>query len=82
MVVGDLYLVSIPVMPAKANPPLVVDPNRMLAGAITVQGMELVSRRGLQIAQLLCRTDDLELDSSPPVDVLWEPAGELTVKYK
>ena len=52
----------------------------MLTGAIVAQCVELVSRWGLQISQLLCRTDDLELEPCPPVDVLREPAGELTVE--
>jgi len=40
-----------PVAPNEADPPLLVNPNRMLSLPVTAQGLQLVSRRRCQDAQ-------------------------------
>jgi hypothetical protein len=37
--------------PAKANPPLLVDPETILSGAITTQRLESIARTGLKLPQ-------------------------------
>jgi len=48
MIVNDFHVVSISVLPAKADPPLIVDPDAVLAVAVKL--LQPVSREG-QIAQ-------------------------------
>jgi hypothetical protein len=50
MIVNDFHVVSISVLPIKADPPLIVDPNAVLAVPVAVKLLQSVSREG-QIAQ-------------------------------
>ena len=61
MIVTDLHLAGISSSPTKAEPPLVVDPDGMLPGEITLQRLEAVAwrypkvrevSRGIQLDQL------------------------------
>jgi len=51
VVVHDLDLVRIAAMPPEADPPLVVDPDAVLACAITAQPFQAVSGRHAKIVQ-------------------------------
>jgi len=50
MIVGYFNLVRVAVSPQKANTILPIDPNRMLAFAVSLEQLELVSRRRTKIA--------------------------------
>jgi len=50
MIVNDFHVVSISVLPMKADPPLIVDPNAVLAVPAAVKLLQPVSREG-QITQ-------------------------------
>jgi hypothetical protein len=57
----ERHLVRIPLVPAKADAPLVVDANAMLSGAIAFQLLESVAGRHAQIVQCLCGVHDHQL---------------------
>jgi hypothetical protein len=66
MVIHDLDLLRPTIAPDKADTPLVIDPDRMLPGAISFKGLKAIpwrrgqisqDLRGIQLQQLaLCRT--------------------------
>ena len=51
MVVNDLDLVRITVLPPKADPPLVVDPDTVLSDPIALELLEPVARRDTQVIE-------------------------------
>ena len=51
MVVDDFHIVGIAVFPDKADAPLLVDANAVLAEAITFEGLESITRRCVQILE-------------------------------
>src|SRR3954471_17035659 len=53
VVVDNFHLVRILVPPAEAQPPLVVDADAMLAGAVTWQLLQAIARRYPEIVQVL-----------------------------
>jgi len=44
MVINDLNVVSVTLVPRKANPPLIIDPDAVLPSAIPAQRFQPVSR--------------------------------------
>ena len=57
MIVNDLDLVRVTISPPKADPPLIVDANTVLTGAIAFQRLETVPRRHSEIVQRLGRVN-------------------------
>jgi hypothetical protein len=51
MIVDDLHVVSVSVIPHKANPPLVIDTDTVLARAVSFQSMEPVASGRQQVRQ-------------------------------
>jgi len=51
MVVGDLHALGAMLGPHEAHPELVIDPDRVLAAPIPLQGLQLVPGRDLEIVQ-------------------------------
>lgn len=45
MIIDNLDLLGVPIVPTKANPPLIVDTNTMLALAIPSQGLKPIAGR-------------------------------------
>jgi len=52
VVVNDLNVPRIATLPSETDPPLVVDPNAVLARAVTVQPFQAVARRYTEVVQL------------------------------
>jgi hypothetical protein len=50
MIVNNFHVVSISVVPMKADSPLIVDPNAVLAVPVAVKLLQSVSREG-EVAQ-------------------------------
>jgi hypothetical protein len=50
MIVNDFHVVGISVLPMKADPPLIVDPNAVLAVSVAAELLQSVSRE-VQITQ-------------------------------
>ena len=53
MIIDNLDVRRTVFRPSKANPPLVVDPDRMLASSILGQRLQTIARRNSQIVELL-----------------------------
>ena len=53
MIIGNFNLLSISIPPHKTYSPLVIDPDAMLAFAVTLQGFEPIGRGNTQIIQRL-----------------------------
>src|SRR3712207_5656096 len=77
MVVGDLVLFGAPVLPGEADPPLVVDPDRMLALAVSTERVKLVARRQLQVIETRRGVEQQQLVPSPGENLLWKTLGLL-----
>jgi hypothetical protein len=53
VIVYYLYIVSVTIAPTKANPPLVIDPNTVLAFPVSLKFLKTVPRRDTKIIQSL-----------------------------
>lgn len=51
VVIHDFDMVGVPFAPGKADPPAVVDPDTVLAGAAALQSLQPVAADGRQIGQ-------------------------------
>jgi hypothetical protein len=69
VIVAELYFVGIPIRPAKADPPLVIDANAVLVGAVARKRFEPVSRRHAEIVHIARGVDEQELVPSPFRDI-------------
>jgi hypothetical protein len=63
MVVDDRDVECISVTPTKAYAPLIIDPNAVIAGTITTELLQPISRRDPQIVKLFTRVKLDELAS-------------------
>jgi len=80
MIVDDLNVMSIAGTPMEANPPLIVDPDAMLASAGALQFLQPVARRNAQKVER-CRSIDLQqLSMRNPLDVGWKTPAMLAPK--
>jgi hypothetical protein len=52
VIVDDFHFVTIAIAPNKTDPPLIVDPNRVLPFTVSMQCFQLISGRRRQNAQL------------------------------
>src|SRR5262245_10464743 len=73
MVVQDFYVEAVAVGPPETKPPLVVDPDAVLAGTISFQQLEPVSRDRRNCREIRRRVEHLELPSCHPLDRLKAP---------
>jgi hypothetical protein len=55
MVVGDFYVPRTIISPAKADSPLIIDPDTVLASPIATEFLQAVPRRNAQVVQILRR---------------------------
>lgn len=75
MIVTELNVVGIAVSEAKANAPLIVDGNRVLAGAIASERMQAVAGRHPEIGDLGGCVHGFKLAHSPAGDIRRHPLG-------
>lgn len=75
MVVDDLDLLGIRAVPAETNPPLVVDPDRVLASPAAAQRLQPVARRQAEEGEFDGGIDELEFDDGPLPDVGGQATG-------
>ena len=64
MIVHDLDIPSVAVLEAEADTPLVIDPNAVCSPSFSLQGFQVVSRRGLEVLQDLCAVQIVQLADS------------------
>ena len=65
MVVNDLDVEGIALLPAKANAPLIVDADRVLALAVALQRLEPVAGQAGKVFKRGGSVEDLELPLGP-----------------
>src|SRR4051794_17041451 len=76
MVIDNLDALGAALRPGEADPPLVVDPDAVLADTVSPQGFQPVARRRRQVAQVLRRVDLAQLALRHALDVAWKSPGE------
>ena len=81
MVVDDLDVICVSVLPAKANAPLIVDANTVLARAVAFELFESVARRHTQVVELLGGINEANLAEHEPEQVGREPPDALPLKH-
>src|SRR3982751_6798751 len=69
MVVNDLDLIGVSILPAKADAPLIVHPNTVLASAISFELLEAIARRHPKVFERLRGVDGDELAEHAPQEV-------------
>jgi hypothetical protein len=80
MVVNDLDVVRITVLPGKANPPLIVDTDTMLADALPFQLFEPVTRRYVEVVNGLGGIHSNQLPQHHPAELGRISADSLSVE--
>src|SRR3990172_12888877 len=81
VVVADLHVVSIVLSPTEADPPLVVDSNAVLSGAIPRQPLEPVARRCAEVLETLCAIDQEQLPVCTPLHISRKPPRTLALEH-
>jgi hypothetical protein len=61
MVIADFDIFGISILPAKANAPLVVDPDRVLTAPVTGKRFQPIARRDAQVVQPFSPMDQTQL---------------------
>jgi len=69
MVVGNFHIVSVTVLPSKADPPLAIDSDTELSGPITGKLLKPVARRDSQISQFFRSIENQKLTHCQMLDL-------------
>jgi hypothetical protein len=80
VVVAELNIVRIALLEPKANPPLVVDRNCILAAAITRQRMQAIAGGNPKVSHLRCDMYHLKLPKCPARYIGWQSLGLSSTK--
>src|ERR1019366_9286072 len=80
MVIHNLSLVRVIALPPKANAPLVIDSNAVLASPASFEGLKLVAGRHRHLPQFGGRVQGEELPSRATLNPRREPAGKFPPK--
>jgi hypothetical protein len=73
MIVDDLDIVGRSIMPPKANPPLLVDPDAVLPAPLTLQSLEPVAWRHPQVSQSTRLVEHAQLAQRHRLDLKQQP---------
>ncbi len=73
MIVGDFHVEGVAIFEAKADPPLIVNGNRVLARSIALKFMKTIAWRDLKVVQAGCEVDALKFSQRPSKDVGRKP---------
>lgn len=79
MVVDDFNIRRDSACPAKADAPLAIDANAVLALSVSNKGFQHVSRRHTQVCQILRSMKDNELAVGKALKILREASDELPI---
>jgi hypothetical protein len=80
VVVHDLNIVRVTVQPSEADPPPFVDPDTVLAGSVTAEPFQPVTRRHAKILERRSGVQHPELPQGRPLNLRTELAGRSSVK--
>jgi hypothetical protein len=81
VVVADLNVVRISVRPAKANPPLLVDPNAVLTGPITKEPLQPIPWWNPEVIQAICTVQQQQLPVGSPLHVRRQSPRPFALEY-
>jgi hypothetical protein len=81
VIIDDLNVMRIAFTPAKADAPLVIHPNAVRPGAISLEQFQLVARRYAKILQPLCLMQVQKLPPRSTFDRL-KPADHAVLKKR
>jgi hypothetical protein len=81
MVIHDLHVVGVIVSPVETDPPLIVNPDAMLALSVTRKRLESVPGRDFEIPQRHRRIQRVEYRLRLSLDFRWEFLGAFPPKY-
>jgi hypothetical protein len=74
-VVGDDFdLVRITISPCKADPPLVIDADRMLAATVTLQGFQPIAGRDTQVVKTSSVVEETQFSQCPSLYIRRKPS--------
>jgi len=82
VIIHNLNVVGVPGPPLKANTPLVIDPNAVLALSVPVQGFQMVCRGNPQIVQGYRPAYHSEFSKGHRLNVVRQPMGKSPVEDK
>lgn len=71
MIIGYFHIIGVAIFPNKANAPLVVDGNGMLAGAVASQKMQAVAGWNFEIFESRRQIDVFQTANSSADDFRW-----------
>jgi hypothetical protein len=80
VVIDDLDVIGVPVLPAEADAPLIVDANTVLARAVALELFKSVAGRNTQVLELLGGIDETNLTEHEPEQVGGEPPDTLSLE--
>jgi hypothetical protein len=80
MIIHDFHLLRIATAPDEANPPLIINADAVLAGAVTFQGFQPITRRRKQIGQCPRPVQVFQLAPGGVLNVRRQLAGAFTPK--
>jgi hypothetical protein len=79
MIINNFHVVGVAICPAKADAPLAVDSNAVLAFAAAFERFEPVARSNPQVLEPDCRVEDAQFRQSRFLNSAWELAGKLAI---
>jgi hypothetical protein len=80
MIINYLYFAGFSRSPDKADPPLVIDANAVLAGTVAGELFQAIPRRRDQVSQIICIVEIEQLPPSRPLDGGRQLARHLAIK--
>jgi len=80
MVVHYLHSIGAAVSPDKANAPLIVYPNTVLASPVLFQRLQVVAWRRLEIAEFFGLMYLPQFALRDPLDIGWQSAGKMPME--
>jgi hypothetical protein len=77
VVVDDLDRMGIPILPHEANPPLIVDPDGMLAATFAAQRFQPIARRDPEVVQTACTIQQAQFSQGGGLNVAGQTPAPL-----
>jgi hypothetical protein len=80
VIVDDFHVIRIPVVPAKTDSPLIINPNAVLADAGAFKLFESIARRHSQFCEPLSGIDNAELAEHGALQLGWVSTDGLSLE--
>src|SRR6185503_576475 len=75
MIVGEFHVMRTVRLPAKDDPPLIVDADRTVPRAIALERLQAVRGRRAQVFEASGRLQLSQLSQGAPQHIRWNPSG-------